>query len=195
MFSLLEHIINNITTTSDDDDSSSSIMIPHETQACVDTNCALLPLGFLLLTSDICFDLQYVFRPSGASARRLIRYYQLILTPAVYHPGYFFPVYATYQLCVRCYSPYNLMLLLLWAPIAQRYTTIYKVKTTTTTTEEEEEDVCHYSSRHASLLKHWWTVIVLRIALYYVTYVNFSGCGCTADTWSDSMRGFVGMSI
>mmetsp|Transcript_116029 Transcript_116029/g.173372 ORF Transcript_116029/g.173372 Transcript_116029/m.173372 type:complete len:182 (-) Transcript_116029:142-687(-) len=162
--------------------------IPHDSQTCFDTNCALLPLGYLLLTSDICFDLQYVLNPSGSSAQRLMGYYQSILTPSFYSPGYFFPFYATYQLCVRCYSPYNLVLLLLWLPIAKRYTTIYKVDLTNEIAVED----CH--SRHGMLLKHWWTVILLRLALYYVTYIDYRGCGCSTDTWTEAMRGFMGVA-
>jgi len=119
----------------------------------------------------MCFDLQYLLAPSTASAKRLLHYYQLILTPrpAMLSPGYYFPLFIIHQLCVACPSIHNYWTLALWLPISYRYYFLLKQCTV---------DERNLQQNHAKVLQHWWTVVVLRLGLYYINYSNLQASSC-----------------
>ena len=126
-------------------------------EECRVTNCALLPLGFLLLICDSYFDLRWVFFPSKETDRDLRNYYTFILRPTlapVPSPGYYFPFYAMYKLCVQCPTTYNFMLLALFLPIGYRYKGILSF-------DPDEQ------------LQNWWTIVALRVGLFSVNTMAF----------------------
>lgn len=128
---------------------------------CKDTNCAILPIGFALLAVDSYFDLRWVFRPSAATAQALRSYYTLILAPRwrpFPHPGYYFPFYVIYKLCVQCPTAFNHMLLALFVPISYRYVGILNFNVNEN-------------------LQHWWTVVALRVGLAIVNMLALQAYG------------------
>ena len=136
---------------------------------CKDTNCAILPIGFALLAVDSYFDLRWVLLPSVATANALRWYYTSILAPRwrpIPHPGYFFPFYVIYKLCVQCPTVFNHMILALFVPISYRYARILT-----------------FSAREN--LQHWWTVVALRVGLAIVTtlaLLEYGDC-----TWNNAV--------
>lgn len=128
---------------------------------CKDTNCAILPVGFALLVVDSYFDLRWVFQPSPATAKELRRYYTMILAPRwkpIPHPGFLFPFYVIYKLCVQCPTTFNHMLLALFVPISYRYV-----------------GILNFHARER--LQHWWTVVGLRIGLAIVNTLALRAYG------------------
>lgn len=120
---------------------------------CKVTNCGLLPFGCLLLIVDSYFDLRWVLFPSKETDRALRNYYTFILRPTltpIPSPGYYFPFYAVYKLCYECPTIYNFVLFSLFAPISSRYVGIL-------------------NSDPKERLQNWWTIIVLRVGLFFVT--------------------------
>ena len=138
---------------------SSSRQDEDEAQQCLHVLCNFLPLGWLLLVVDSYFDLRWVMFPSQRTAESLKNYYTTILTPRWYNPGLFFPPYAIYKMCLECPNPYNFALLVLFMPLAYRYRLILQ---------------------HRDSLNHWWTVLVIRLALFTITTINFRQWGCKA---------------
>lgn len=128
---------------------------------CKDTNCAILPIGFALLAVDSYYDLRWVFQPSPTTEKELRRYYTLILAPRwrpIPHPGYFFPFYVIYKLCVQCPTTFNHMLLALFVPISCRYIGILNFNA-------------------GERLQHWWTVVALRVGLAIVNTLALQAYG------------------
>lgn len=120
--------------------------------SCTDTNCALLPFGFFLLVVDSYFDLRYVFQPSPRTARELQAYYTFILTPTwrpFPRPGFWYPIYVIFKLCIQCSTIYNWGLLALFLPISYKYRQLLAGQT-------------------ARALQNWWIIVVLRIGLAIV---------------------------
>jgi hypothetical protein len=131
---------------------------------CWNIDCAILPMGYGLLLADSIFDLQWVFRPSSATKQALIAYYQTILTPQVSYgyPGYVWPLFVIFKLCIQCPNPHNYATLALFLPIAYRYV-----------------GIMNGTDTH---LKHWWTIVVLRILLVIVNTWNLRTLQCYHGT-------------
>lgn len=128
---------------------------------CKDTNCAILPIGFALLAVDSYYDLRWVLRPSPTTAQELRRYYTFLLAPRwqpIPHPGFLFPFYCIYKLCVECPTIFNHWLLALFVPISCRYVGILNLY-------KQEQ------------LQHWWTVVVLRVGLAVVNTLALQAYG------------------
>ena len=138
-----------------------------QAEHCSDTMCLFLPLGYVLLTADLCVDLPWVLRPSPKTADTLRHYYNFILTPSIYSPGYFWPVFATYVFLAQCPDFWNWTTFWLFVPISYRY---YFILSDPRGRNFEWQ------------LRHWWTIIVIRIGLYIVTFYNLRNRGCQ---WSD----------
>jgi hypothetical protein len=138
-----------------------------QAEHCSDTMCLFLPMGYALLTADLCVDLPWVLFPSKTTANNLRRYYTFILTPSLYTPGYWWPVFATYVFLAQCPDVWNWVTFWLFVPIAYRYSFILN----------HPED-----PRYAVQLNHWWTIVVIRLILYMVTFHNLRNRGCA---WSD----------
>ena len=129
--------------------------------------CLFLPVGYALLTTDLCFDLPWVLQPSQTTANTLRQYYTFILTPSLYSPGYWLPLFAIYVFLGLCPSVLNWILFWLFVPIACRYYYILGHPT---------------DPNYRWQLRHWWTIIVIRMVLYCVTYYNLKQRNCK---WSD----------
>ncbi len=134
-----------------------------EQEHCPDTMCAFLPLGFLLMSADAYYDLQWCFTPSPKTEQALRNYYTNLLTPAlkmgiVPWPGYLFPLYAIYVFLWQCPNLYNWYIFILYMPVAWRYILIL--------------------TGRDRRLSHWWTIPVLRIALTAVTIWNLQSRDC-----------------
>ena len=125
---------------------------------CWHIGCTLLPVGYVLLLVDSFFDLRWVFFPSPKSKRALITYYQTILTPRTLYPGYWYPFYVIYKLCFQCPTPYHYATLCLFGPIAYRY-----------------RGLIRGTDRS---LKYWWSIIILRVLLAFVTTWNIQSLNC-----------------
>jgi hypothetical protein len=131
--------------------------LENDIATCTDINCTLLPLGFFLLAVDSYFDLHWVLWPSKKTATALREYYTKLLTPTVRplpYPGYWFPVYVIYKLCIQCSTIYNFLLLALFLPITYGYVRLLK------NNGDRNSD--------KKVLENWWIVVVLRIGLAIV---------------------------
>lgn len=127
---------------------------------CWDVNCAVLPVGYLLLAVDSYFDICWVLWPSLKTASAVKAYYTTILTPRAPYlfPGYWFPVYVIFLLCAQCPTAYNYVLLVLFGVVAYRYVGILR------------------GTDHQ--LRHWWTVIVVRVLLAIYTTRDIQSLQC-----------------
>lgn len=125
---------------------------------CWNVGCTLLPVGYLLLLVDAYFDLRWVLFPSTKTKQALIDYYTTILTPTNFYPGYWYPVYVIYKLCLQCPTSYHFLTLGMFLPVAYRYVGILR--------------------RTDTRLDHWWTIIVWRVMLAIVTTWNIQSLGC-----------------
>lgn len=132
---------------------------------CFDVNCTILPLGFVLLLIDSYFDSRWVLFPSCRTSQNLIQYYRTILTPKlspIPFPGYWFPLFAIYKLCIQCPSFYNYITLFLWLPISYRYAKILN------------------NNNGQPDLTNWWTILVFRALLMLVNFYNVAiYCNCS----------------
>lgn len=127
-------------------------------EECRVTNFRLDILGLLLLISDSYFDLSWVMTPSRETATALRNYYTTLLTPTVRcyifpYPGYLFPLFVIYKLCIQCPTHFNFMLLALFIPVSSRYVGIL---------------TCDPTEK----LQHWWTIVALRMLLAIVTILS-----------------------
>jgi hypothetical protein len=144
-----------------------SFLLQEEQQEhCTDTMCVFLPIGYMLMTVDIFFDLQWCLFPSFKSAADLRWYYTNLLTPRILslrpYPGYWFPFYAIYVFLFQCLNMYNWITFLCFVPIGYRYIGILR-----------ETD---------KTLNHWWIVVLMRVGLTVSTHYNLAYRGCF---WSE----------
>eukprot|EP00977_Amphora_coffeiformis_P012311 scaffold3043_cov180-Amphora_coffeaeformis.AAC.3 len=125
---------------------------------CWNVGCTILPVGYFLLAIDSYFDLRWVLFPSPKTKKALIDYYTTILTPRALYPGYWFPVYVIYTLCIQCPTFYHYFTLAMFCPISVRYVGILRGTDTR--------------------VDHWWTVLLWRVLLAIVTTWNMQSLGC-----------------
>ena len=124
--------------------------------------CLFLPLGYAFLTVDLYYDLRWCCWPSKRTKSDLQGYYTFLLTPKGANPGYWFPLYAMFVFLIQCPNKYNWMTFWLFVPIGMRYVGLLTGKD--------------------RKLSHWWTIVVIRIVLYVVTYYNLQHRECV---WSE----------
>ena len=125
---------------------------------CWDIGCALLPVGYLLLIVDAFLDIRWAFFPTPKTKQALIDYYTTILTPQTFYPGYWYPLFVIYKLCVQCPRIHNYVTLALFLPIAYRYVGLLRGTDTK--------------------LAHWWTILIWRVLLAIATTWNLKSLGC-----------------
>ena len=143
----------------------------HPGSTCWNIDCAILPVGYGLIIADSIFDLNWVLRPSSATKQALIGYYTTILTPKVTfgYPGYWWPLFVIFKLCIQCPNELNYLTLMIFLPIAYRYVGLMNGTDTQ--------------------LRHWWTIVVLRILLVVVNTWNLRVLQCYQG--KPSLRAYV----
>ena len=153
-------------------------MMASEDDYCPSAMCSILPVGFMLLVSDLLYDLRWCVSPSEQNARQLKDYYMTILTPRLLPlpwPGFLFPFYVIYVFVGVCPNWTGLSLFFLYIPICEKY---YRIK--------RDEKNC---------LRGWWWIVAIRLLMGIVTYIGIVERGCQLTDYKDNVRGFILYSL
>ena len=127
---------------------------------CLDTHCAVSFISYVLLLFDSYFDITFILNPTKENAASLRSYYKLVLTPSLSPlpwPGYSFPPYTIYKMCYECPNVYFLTLSALWLLLSVRY---------------------HRILRDTDDLKHWWSVVLIRVVMAILLALNLGSTRC-----------------